>query len=294
MESQEQFDELLTAVGIPLSLSAIEKLRRLRSVPSKRLILVQDRMKIGEFRALSDGKFVSKTIIADINRGDFARRMKARGITLMNGECEQERSLYQSWRTPTESYDAVFLRLCADYPRTVVRRLMDIYCDGQSRALPEGAKDWADTFGRLYANMQVHCLQRGFHAALEKGGLTFGKDVLRYRFDWRASGLDSVYPPSWGVTHATDMSIWFPGLECEQGLTDSEMQIIKPWNEAFAAFVRGDEVNWRTRNVREMLRLRPDGFTDIWTDDRWDEGVRVWSEVNQTNSAPAHQIESKL
>lgn len=248
-------------------------------------------MKISEFRALSDGKFVSKTIITDINSGDFARRMKAHGITLMNGECEQERSLYQSWRTPTNSYDAVVVRLCADYPKISVQKLMHIYC-GKTRDLPGGAKDWADAFGRLYANMQVHCLERGFHAALEKGGLVFGKDVLRYRFNWRASGLDSVYPPSWGVTHATDMSIWFPGLECEHGLTDSEKLIIKPWNEAFAAFVRGDEVKWGTRNVKQMLRLRADGSTDIWTDDRWDEGIKVWNVVN--NPVKVDRTESKL
>lgn len=245
-------------------------------------------MRISEFRALSDGEFVSKTIISDINSGDFARRMKARGITLMNGECEEEHSLYEAWRTPKEdSYEAVRIRLCADYPETVVRKLMNFYC-GNSRALPNGTKDWADAFGRLYANMQVHCLERGFHAALEKGGLTFGKDVLRYRFNWRASGLDSVYPPSWGVTHATDMAIWFYGLDCSNGLTEEERQLLKPWNEAFAAFVRGDEVKWGTRHAKQMLRLRADGVTDVWTDDRWDEGLEVWNEVN------TDRIESKL
>lgn len=247
-------------------------------------------MKISEFRALSDGNFISKTIIADINSGDFAKRMKARGITLMNGECEQERSLYQAWRTPADSYDAVYVRLCADYPETAVKKLMEFYCGKSSRPnLPDGAQDWADAFGRLYANMQVHCLERGFHAALEKGGLTFGKDVFRYRFNWRASGLDSAYPPSWGVTHATDMSIWLWGLECANGLTDEEKGILKPWNEAFAAFVRGDEMKWGTRNVHEMLRLRADGETDVWSDDRWDEGIRLWNHVNQ-----ADRIASKL
>lgn len=292
-EHQEQFDELLTKLGIPLSLSADEKLQRLRAVPSKQLISVQDRMKISEFRAVSDGKFISKTVIADINSGDFARRMKTRGIVLMNGECEKEHSLYQSWRTPTESYDAVFIRLCADYPRIVVERLMNLYC-GKGHALPDGATNWADAFGRLYANMQVHCLERGFHAALEKGGLTFGKDILRYRFNWRASGLDSVYPPAWGVTHATDMSIWFFGLECEHGLTESEKQIVKPWNEAFASFVHGHEVKWGTHGVREMLRLRADGLTDVWTDDRWDEGVKLWNKVNPLVLDKTDRIDSKL
>ncbi|CZT22357.1 related to triacylglycerol lipase V precursor [Ramularia collo-cygni] len=283
-EHQKQFNELLTVLDIPLSLPANQKLQRLRAVPQHRLVSAQNEMKISEFRALSDGHFISKTIIADINSGDFARRMKARGITLMNGECEQEHSLYEAWRTPTESYEAVYTRLCGDYPEAVVRKLMDYYC-GKSRALPGGARNWADAFGKLYANMQVHCLERGFHAALEKGGLTFGKDVLRYRFNWRVSGLDAVYPPSWGVTHATDMAIWLFGLDCDGGLTDDERRILRPWNEAFAAFVRGDEVNWGTNHVKQMRRLRADGVTDIWVDDRWEEGLEVWSEVNNARIA---------
>lgn len=292
-EHQKQFEELLTATGISLDLPADQKLQRLREVPIERLVSVQDHMKVSEFRALSDGEFVSKTIVADINSGDFAGRMKARGIALMNGECRDEHSLYQAWRTPTGSYDAVYTRLCADYPEAVVKKLMDFYC-GKSRTLPDGANDWEDAFGRLYANMQVHCLERGFHAALEKGGLVFGKDVLRYRFDWRASGLDSAYPPSWGVTHATDMSIWFMGLDCENGLEENEKQILKPWNQAFAAFVRGHDVEWGTRHVKEMLRLRADGVTDVWIDDRWDEGVSVWNEVNDNDPDGNDRIKSKL
>ncbi|EME46679.1 hypothetical protein DOTSEDRAFT_70625 [Dothistroma septosporum NZE10] len=290
-EQQIQFDELLTTLGIPLTFSASEKLERLRSVNSHDLISAQGKMKLHEFRALSDGQFISKNMIASINSGDFARRMKARGMKLMNGECRDERHLYQAWRTPSPSYEAVVTRLCADYSENVVKQLMALRC-GPEQRLPAGSKDWPDAFGRLYADMQVHGLERGFHRALVRGGLEPGKDLLRYRFDWRTKGTASSYPPEWGVTHATDMSIWFWGLD--GGLTEEEKLILRPWNQAFSAFVQGDNPDWGTRNVQEMKRLRADGVTDVWLDDRWND-VQVWDAVNgQTGGGIISWIRSKL
>ena len=288
-EYQKQFDELLTVLGFPLTVSTSEKLERLRSVSSRDLMSAIAKMKIHQFRALSDGHFISKDMIANINNGDFARRMLARGIKLMNGECRDERHLYQAWRTPSPSYEAVFTRLCADYSEHVVRQLMAKRC-GAERRLPAGSKDWPDAFGRLYADMQVHGLERGFHRALVNGGLKSGKDLLRYRFDWKTKGAG--YPPEWGVTHATDMCIWFWGLE--GGLTDEEKQVLRPWNQAFAAFVNGDNLDWGTSDVREMKRLRADGVTDVWVDDRWHD-VEVWDAVNgDTAGGILSWIKSKL
>ena len=56
--------------------------------------------------------------------------------------------------------------------------------------------------------------------------------------------------------------------------------LLKPWNEAFVNFVNGDEVHWPTASVKDMMRLRSDGKTDVWLDDRWEEGVDVWDLVN--------------
>lgn len=201
-EHQAQFDELLGALGISASLSAAEKLAELRSTSIEKLVDVQKKLKLSEFRATSDDSFVSKTLMKSIDRGDFASRMKRRGIRLMNGECRDEHNLYQAWRTPSQSYEAVRTRLIADYPESIVNKLMHYYC-GEHKTLPSNVKDWQDLFGRIYADMQVHHLERGFYRALEVGGLNFGSDVLRYRFDWRAKCLDAVYPPEWEVCHAT-------------------------------------------------------------------------------------------
>ena len=281
-QHQAQFEELLGNLNIPLSLSAEEKLGKLRAVSIADLVNVQEKMKISEFRATTDNAFVSKHLMANINNGDFGRRMKRRGIKLMNGECRDEHALYQSWRTPSPSYEAVRTRLVADYPEPIANKLMHLYC-GESQTLPPGVKDWQDLFGRIYADMQVHCLERGFHQSLEQAGLVFGKDILRYRFDWRAQCVDSVYPPDWGVTHGTDIAIWFWGLDYGsdgKGLSDADKEAVKPWNKVFTAFVRGDDPQWGTNSVREMKRLRSDGTTDIWLDDRWDKGLKVWDFVN--------------
>ncbi|EMC92424.1 hypothetical protein BAUCODRAFT_288616 [Baudoinia panamericana UAMH 10762] len=277
-EHQLQFEEYLTALSIPLSLSAEEKLKRLRDLPLKQLIDAQANMHLHQFRATTDNAFISKALMANINSGDFARRMKKRGIRLMNGECRDEHSLYRIWRTPTQAtFEGVYSRLCADYPEYAVKKLMEYYC-GADHALPAGMEDWVDAFGKLYANMQVHCLERGFQNALVNGGLEPGKDLLRYRFEWRAQCV--TLPLDWGVTHSSDMAIWFWGEGKGEGITEQEKLILESWNGAFAAFVRGDEVNWPTSQATEVMRLREDGKTDVWTDAQWGEGVKLWKLLN--------------
>ncbi|KAK8126037.1 uncharacterized protein PG998_001796 [Apiospora kogelbergensis] len=272
-EQQKQFDELLTVLGIPSDLPREEKLQRLRETPAKAIIDSQAKMSITEFRATTDDAFISPETMAHINSGDFARRMKRRGMKLMNGECRDEHNLYRTWRSAKNSYDGVYTRLCADYPEIAVSRYLEDCC-GESKTLPSGMKDWQDLFGYAYANLQVHCLERGFHRALVIHGLQPGKDLLRYRIEWRADCCG--YPPEWGVTHATDMAIWF----WYPGLTTKDKQTLKPWNEALAAFIHGNDVKWGTNGVREARRLRSDGKTDAWDDNRWDEGIHVWNLLN--------------
>ena len=281
-QQQAQFDELLSALHIPLPLSADEKLTRLRDVPIAKLIDAQETLKLTEFRATTEDAFVSKNLMTNINNGDFGRRMKARGVKLMNGECRDEHASYQGARTPSQSYEAVRTRLIADYPAAVVDTLMQHYCH-KSKSLPSKFKDWQHLFGHIYADMQVHNLERGFHNRLQEAGLVMGKDLLRYRFDWRAGCVDSVFPPEQGVTHATDLAIWFWGLDFGsdgQGLSDADKAVLKPWNKAFADFVKGVDPQWGTESVREMKRLRSDGTTDVWLDDRWEAGLQVWNLVN--------------
>lgn len=285
-EHSAQYAELLTALSIPPDLSESEKLHLLRSTPATRIASVQDSLQQSEFRALSDGAFIPTDLMQQINSGDFAQRMKARGIRLINGECEAEHNLYRHWRTPGNSFPAVFGRLCADYPRDVVEKLLRRYCGSLSDPkLPKGMKDWTILFGHVYADMQVHCLERGFVDRLcrsndNKTALVPGKNIFRYRIEYRAHCVDETLPPEWGVTHATDMAIWHWG---GGKLTQAEKGVVRPWLQALGRFMQGEEeVEWGTegRDVREVRRLRNDGGTDVWWDELWEEGVRVWELVN--------------
>jgi carboxylesterase type B len=91
---QKQFDELLRWLDIPLTLSAAEKMSRLRTVPARQLIAVQSSMKFHEFRPVADGSFINDNLIDSINDGSFAKQLKDRGIKIMNGEVADEHYLY--------------------------------------------------------------------------------------------------------------------------------------------------------------------------------------------------------
>ncbi|KAG5800673.1 hypothetical protein H9Q69_000232 [Fusarium xylarioides] len=84
-DQQLQCDELLTRLGINLALSGEEKLASLRGVPHDRLVQVQTGMRISEFRVLADDTFYPNDLMDKINNGEFAKRMKNRGIRLING-----------------------------------------------------------------------------------------------------------------------------------------------------------------------------------------------------------------
>lgn len=300
-EHQAQFDEYIERLGIPSELDSVSKLARLRSMPSQNLIEVQKSMTISEFRPLADGTFVPQGLSKSIESGDFAQKMKSRGITLLSGECRDEHTIYYFWRTPEDSCASLYTRLCAEYPARIVAKLMQHYCglpeneptDGANASdissrnykLPAKYKDWRDFFGHIYANLQVHCMQRGFHNALFKGGLLPGKDVLRYRFDRRLECVDETMAVEWGVTHASDVPIWLWGFDTSRGMTSEEKAMLKGWNEGFAAFVRGDVVEWGPTAPKEMRRWRSDGGTDVWKDEWWEEGLKVW-DVVQVDDGP--------
>jgi len=55
---------------------------------------------------------------------------------------------------------------------------------------------------------------------------------------------------------------------------------LQGWNKGFAAFVRGDAVEWGPTNPNEMRRWRSDGGTDVWEDELWEEGLEMWDIVH--------------
>jgi carboxylesterase type B len=280
-EHQLAFNELLSRLNIPGDQAATEKLRLLRALPADDIVKAIQVMEYSEFRGLTveDG-FIDNALISHINSGEFGRRMKPRGVRLMNGECRDEHNLYRAWRTPADSYEALSLRLRADYPAASVLKVLDLYCP--ERSPPAGCRDWIDLFGRIYADLQVHCLERGLAYRLcGAGGLIAGQDLLRYRIEWRARCADAMWPVDWLVTHDTDEAIWWWGNAWPPGLTEQEKGAAREMNTTFADFVAGKDIRWPVvGDPTYMRRLNSDGETDGWYDDRWEEALRVWNAVN--------------
>lgn len=281
-EHQIAFDELLSKIDIPATLSASEKLDRLRATSASTLIDAIYQMSNSQFRGFSDGQFITPHLISDINRGEYGARMKRRGVKLMIGECRDEHNLYRAWKTPGNSFQDVYDRLCEDYSAPVVTSIMDLYAPQQQ--LPGDCHDWTVLFGKIYADLQVHCLERGFISNLSRSGLVVGRDILRYRVEWRAKCADAVWPVEWGVTHATDDAIWWWGNGQGAGLTEEEKRIVRPLHDVFARFVDGQNVHWESQGPRTVKRLTSQGAMDFWNDARWDEGQTVWA---ATNGSPA-------
>ncbi|KAF1990236.1 alpha/beta-hydrolase [Aulographum hederae CBS 113979] len=272
-ERQAQFDELLSALSIPLSLSPSSKLSKLRSLSPKALVHASQKMTLHQFRATSGGAFIRRDLFALIQNGDFAAEMRRRNITLLTGECRDEHSLYGIWYPPLLSYLSLQTRLLADYPPSVCLAILSFYSPTQQ--LPRGCKDWRDAFGRIYADVQIHATERGFLSRLA----SVQDLVYRYRVCWRAECIDGVFPPEWGVTHSSDMPIWFWAGGEGDYLREGERRFVRrAFVDAHAVFLGGGDVRgvWGTQGMREVRRLRGDGEVDVWRDGLWDKGVELW------------------
>ncbi|RDW57930.1 putative carboxylesterase [Aspergillus mulundensis] len=286
--AQSQFNQLLSALNIPISLPASEKLSRLRSTPSSTLISAAASIDLHEFRPTTDNAFIPNNLFHSLDNGTFARTLVTRNIHIITGECRDEHFLYGTYRRPEKNtLGSLRARLLADYPRPIVDALMKVYYPNGK--LPAGCTDWtSDAFGRIYADMQIHHMQRGFIYALTNPitndtslGAKVSKLIHRYRMEYRLKCADVSAPPEWGVTHATDQYIWFWGNG--QVVLPEEKEIIKDAVIGpFIRFVHGEqELGWGTNEHREMRTLRPDGRVEIWWDGLWDEAVRTWRALRE-------------
>lgn len=274
-ESQRQFNELLSQLDIPLALSATDKLERMRATSAEDLVAANMHMNIHEFRSVSDGLFVRKTLFQELENGSYARKIKERGIQLWIGECSDEHYLYRTLRPPKEnSFQGIQTRLLAEYPQAVVDAVCQFYfplC-----RLPGEWKTYTDAFGHIWADIQVHMLQRGFVSCLVRAGA--GSLVHRYRVEWRAKETDVKIPPEWGVTHSTDNSIWVYGEG--RGLEPDEQRAAKvAFLNLYGRFVSGEDMSndFGAATPLEVRRMDRDGRWDIWRDTFWEQGIDLWN-----------------
>lgn len=217
-----------------------------------------------------------------LHDGSFARVLVDRNIRILLGECSDEHFLYGIWRPPVDgSRAALRQRLVADYPAGVVDAVLPFYPPTPTPS-DEGEGEDSSLFGHIYANMQVHHLQRGLIHSLSVHGA--GHLLSRYRIEFRLSCIDDIFPPEWGATHSTDMAIWFFGNGSRRGLTPSEEGAVnKGVLGPFARFVSGEsgEFGWGAQGEREVRVLRANGTVDVVWDEEgvWGRALRVWSAI---------------
>jgi carboxylesterase type B len=87
---QPQFNELLDVLSIPASLTAAEKLAKLRTVSAERLLDAVKGMKMGTFRPVADGVFFPRDLMRRFADGDFARDFEKRRMSVLVGEVLNE------------------------------------------------------------------------------------------------------------------------------------------------------------------------------------------------------------
>ncbi|KAF1845032.1 paraben-hydrolyzing esterase precursor [Cucurbitaria berberidis CBS 394.84] len=288
-EAQIQFDELLGTLKISPDLSPVEKLAKLRTVDARALIEASTKMKLHQFRAVTDGSFVRHGLFNEISNGHFAQRLKRRGVQLIIGECSDEHFVYGTWRPPKPGYDNMFHRLEADYPLEACRVLISHYFPNGK--LPPKYKDWHTAFGKIYADIQIHALERGMINTLVKQGA--GHLIHRYRIEWRAACVDKTLPKHWGATHGADLAIWFWGNG--NNLSDNEKEIVtKAFHEPLSKFLKGDIMNWGTQHAMQVRTLKGDGSLVIEKDTRLDEGLRLWDALKKIGATGEAKETAKL
>jgi carboxylesterase type B len=229
-------------------------------------------MKYHQFRGISDDGFIRSSLFQEIDTGTFAQRLKRRGVKIIMGECSDEHFVYGTWRPPQNNLKSMVERLQADYSLEAIEALVRYHYPAGK--LPAGCKSWQDAFGRLYAEIQIHALERGMADALVRHGA--GDLLYRYRIEWRAQCCDKRWPKEWGVTHGTDMAIWFWG-DGDQ-LSRKEKKVVKEaFHDNLAKFLRGENMDWGTEHPLQIRRLRRDGSVVCEDDARVERGVRVWN-----------------
>ena len=106
-----------------------------------------------------------------------------------------------------------------------------------------------------------------------------------------------MFPKEWGVTHGTDMAIWYFGNGIGgKGLKDQEKDLVKEFAQPFWKFLRGDmqAEDWGTKGPLEVRRLGPSGKVEISKDQDWERGVGIYDTVRKAQQMESTSPSAKL
>lgn len=270
-----QFDELCTAFSIAATLSAAEKMSRLRAINSTDLIDIIPKLKFHTFRACTDSFFIPSNFLQSIHSGAFTTLLAQHGVSIVLGEVGDEQLLYRLVNPPSD-LPGLQTQLQNYYPVSVVDALVKHYPLPASGA---PASDWQNIYGQITADGQAHATVRGLaHILLHPppGSTALPlSSVHRYRIKWRAQSLDAWLDPSVGVCHGADQCMWFCSA-FRAGYTDEDKEITQKWLKPFNDFLAGRVVEWGTGSEREVRELDATGEIRVVEDEEWEGKMGVW------------------
>lgn len=289
----EQFNSLCDAVDVSRSLSAAERIAKLREVPAEKLVSVIHKLPLHTFRSstdgsIADGGFIPPNFLRSLHDGSFTTLLAEHNVRIMLGEVKDEAQLYKLINPP-RSRDGLIRQLGNYYPQAVVEALIrpDLYhVPKEGEDIP--TKEWENLFATIVADCQVHASIRGLtHSLLsppEKDGikpLPVG-NLFRYRVNWRAKSLDSWIKPKVGVCHAADGPIWWAS-GYRAGFDSRDREATQEFLKPFGEFLEGKEVQWSKAGNTESNTIRvieTDGKVNASVrDEYWSRGMEVWDAI---------------
>jgi len=276
-----QLDDLCDVLNIPTTATPAQKLDSLRSVTSADIVSSLHKLKLYTFRATTDKAFIPPTLISSILSGEFATRLARNGTQLLLCEVEHENRFYKM-NNPPKSYAALLQGLRNYYPEAVVNALLSHY------AMPldqNDAEAWADLFGTITSDAQVHASQRGLtHALLHPNTAVPGIEALpaanlsRFRIQWRAKCLDDWVHPHLGTCHVLDAPIWWAS-GWRAGFTEQDKESTLRFIEIFGQWMSGHDVAQSGTQGERYMTLLDESGAICWNqrDDHWERELEVWN-----------------
>ncbi|KAF8528531.1 carboxylesterase [Hysterangium stoloniferum] len=262
-ELRPQYEALLRSVGLnPADSSSLSAIKNVNQVTSQTLTdtIASSLVAHGTFRGASDGEFLpgAKGEMEFQASGRFAKAIAEKGIkSIVVGDLTEEWYLY-SIAHPINSSKDIEENLKRYYPDYIVKTLVKAY--GELPPNLSGDK-YAELFGRILSDGQVHLPVRILHRDLQKHGFP----VVRYQIRWTPPQVQ----PKGYVTHGTDRSLW---AFRSNVLTTEQVRIARSWLHAIDATIKDVEKEKKpTRRLDEMLTLKEDGTIGWTRDSRWNE-----------------------
>ena len=266
-EANGQLNALLGALGIATSLSASEKLERLRAISVEDLLQAATSLEVSTFRAVIDNDFISPHICDRVFSGELSQKLNERGFKVLIGEVEHEEAIYALVGAPTTE-DEMLPALGNYYRADVCKALLKHYGARRDMALDE-------QFGIITSDVQVRASIRQFAKALVDGGLDIS-NLYRYRISYILPAMRDVLPPALSsrLGHGFDANYWF--YLARNGFSMKDKEVVKAWLALYRDFLCGKQnIAWGTHSVDEYRQFEADGSIKVKKDPHWNRLLDV-------------------